>query len=103
MKYITLEELERRKDILQEKLDKATEESKKNELTGNFETNIAQSHLFEVEYLIDYIKMKFDDKMERKPKRKDCPNCKHEKDCKIRADSNYMTMFADCCANFEKK
>lgn len=38
-----------------------------------------------------------------KPKRKDCPNCKHETDCKIRADSNYMTMFGDCCARFEKK
>ena len=51
MKYITLEELERRKDILHDKLKKAQEEAKKNELTGNFDVNIAQSHLFEVEYL----------------------------------------------------
>ena len=62
MKYITLEELERRKKILQENLDKATEESKKNELIGSFDVNIAQSHLFEIEYLIDYIKMKFEQK-----------------------------------------
>lgn len=103
MKYITLEELERRKDILQDKLKKAQEENKKNELTENFDVNIAQSHLFEIEYLIDYIKMKFDDKIEANPKIKDCPNCKHEKDCKIRADSNYMVMFGDCCSKFEKK
>ena len=62
MKYITLEELERRKDILQEKLKKAQEESK-NSLTKDFAEQVAQSHLFEIEYLIDYIKMKFDDKI----------------------------------------
>lgn len=97
MKYITLEELERRKEILQDKLKKAQEESK------NSLTKVAQSHLFEIEYLIDYIKMKFEDKKEENSKRKDCPNCKHEKDCKIRADSNYLAMFGDCCAKFEKK
>lgn len=103
MKYITLEELERRKDILQEKLDKATEESKKNELTGNFDVTIARSHLFEVEYLIDYIKMKFDDKIEGKPKRKDCPNCKHYNDCRNLYFNSNMIFDGDYCVRFEKK
>ena len=68
MKYITLEELERRKEILQDKLKKA-EEDYKNSITKDFDVGIAQSHLFEIEYLIDYIKMKF----EEQEKKKDFP------------------------------
>ena len=97
MKYITLEELERRKEILQDKLKKAQEESKKNELTGNFDVNIAQSHLFEIEYLIDYIKMK----CEETSKADWCCNCKKFDTCKInRVCANGILKK---CALFEQK
>ena len=102
MKYITLEELERRKDILQDKLKKAQEENKKNELTENFDVNIAQSHLFEVEYLIDYIKMKFDDKKVEGQKIKVCVKCKHFIKCRKYAKDKCILMFGDYCARFEE-
>lgn len=78
MRYITLEELERRKNILQEKLKQAQEEDKKG-CMGNFEENIVKNHLFEVEYLIDYIKMK----CEETSKADWCCNCKKFDNCKI--------------------
>lgn len=82
MKYITIEELERRKNILQEKLKQAQEEDKKG-CIGNFEENIVKSHLFEVEYLIDYIKMKQDDSF----KVTFCSKCKKFKNCEIRKNT----------------
>ena len=96
MKYITLEELERRKKILQEKL-KQTEEDYKNSITKDFDVGIAQSHLFEVEYLIDYVKMKCEDKT----KVDWCCDCKKFDTCKInRVCANGLL---EQCALFEQK
>ena len=96
MKYITIEELERRKEILQDKLKKAQEESK-NSLTKDFAEQVAQSHLFEVEYLIDYIKMKF----EQDTKADWCCNCKKFGKCKVR--ENTLVWGLGHCGLFEQK
>lgn len=110
MKYITLEELENRKKILQDKIDRIKEKRKLIDMKKaviedmNYMNQISsiETQKWEVEYLIDYIKMKFFDNEEDKPKRKVCIKCKHYIKCRNLYFNSNIIMDGDYCARFEE-
>lgn len=108
MKYITLEELERRKKILQEKLDKTHNELLKesnDEISKLNDRNYCNELIYkisEIEYLIDYINMKVDDKKVEGQKTKVCVKCKHFIKCREYYKNTFILNFGDYCARFEE-
>ena len=110
MKYITLEELEKRKQILQDKIDKLQEKRKTIDITKDFiaDTNIMNEisnieiQKWEIEYLIDYIKMKCEEKETETTKLKFCVRCKNFIKCREYTKDNCLFMWGDFCARFEE-